>query len=720
MSSVLSRRIVAGAVAALCLLLNSACSEYEAVPRGSSFEREASRISENLNKPVPPMPGIKTELAPTAGVAPAQPYIVGQGASQDLFQGLSNTPLNLDLRFEDAEVRDVATTILGDILKKPYVVDTTLKGRVSLRIARNVSQRGLMEALRQSVTRVGGDIRLAAGTYEINNATAGALDNQKIAQLRAANTSVAIVPLRFAKPSVVADLLKAIYPSTQITADEAHNLLIIGGQQQQREQIAATAESLDVDGMNNRTVAVYPIGQGNAAAVVDDLRKIYASSGSAQNPVEFVALARSNSVMAIARQQSALARVGELIRSMDQRRSVSGRRMFVIQLQHARAQMLAAVLRESLGIQQSTTTTTTAPTVGITTGMPPQLPPQPAAAGGTVPASLTGAVPTGPASGEAASASTTTTWELENIPLRIVANTDTNAIVVFATPAEFGLIQEAVRRLDAAPLQVLIEATIMDVALNDQLQFGVQAFLQQTTSAGNLVQAGVTVARNFAAVGATSGGFNFLFSTPGQVQAAVNALRAVTKVTVLSSPQVVTLDNQPAKLEVGSQVPISTQTVTNTTTSQPAIVNSITYVQTGVILHVTPRVNSQGSVDLDIKQEVTDAPAGDRINPSLNPVLNRRVIETRVSVQSTQTVALGGLITENAGDERARVPLLGDIPVVGWLFGQTTVHRNRQELLVFLTPTVFTSPEEARSFSLDLRRRIDSIWKKEGSPRRNP
>src|SRR6188768_3665731 len=353
MSCVLSRRIVAGAVAALCLLLSPACSEYEAVPRGSAFEREASRISENLNKPVPPMPGVKTELAPTAGVAPTQPYIVGQGASQDLFQGLNNAPLNLDLRFEDAEIREVATTILGDILKKPYVVDTTLRGRVSLRIARNVSQRGLMEALRQSVTRVGGDIRLAAGTYEINNATAGTLDNQKIAQLRAANTSVSIVPLRFARSSVVSDLLKAIYPSSQITVDESHNLLIIAGPQQQREQMATTAESLDVDGMSNKTVAVYPIGQGNAAAVVDDLRKIYASSGGAQNsPVEFIALTRSNSVMAIARQQSALARVGELVRSMDQRRSMSGRRMFVIQLQHARAPMLATVLRESLGIQQ--------------------------------------------------------------------------------------------------------------------------------------------------------------------------------------------------------------------------------------------------------------------------------------------------------------------------------------------------------------------------------
>src|SRR6478736_1389581 len=190
MSSALSRRVLASAIAAFCLLLGS-CTEYEAIPRRSTFEREANRISENLEKPVPIPTAVRTEPVPSvvAGGG-AQPYIIGQGPSQDLFQGLANTPLNLDLRFEDAEIRDVATTILGDILKKPYVVDTTLRGRVSLRIARNVSQRGLMEALRQSVARVGGDIRLAAGTYEINNASAGALDNQKIAQLRAANASL--------------------------------------------------------------------------------------------------------------------------------------------------------------------------------------------------------------------------------------------------------------------------------------------------------------------------------------------------------------------------------------------------------------------------------------------------------------------------------------------------------------------------------------------------
>jgi general secretion pathway protein D len=389
--------------------------------------------------------------------------------------------------------------------------------------------------------------------------------------------------------------------------------------------------------------------------------------------------------------------------------------------------MLAGVLRESLGIQNTTTstTTTTSPSVGMATspyaGAPPQGGSPPQAAAGV--ASLTGAVPAGAPPGESggATSSTSTAYELDNIPLRIVANIDTNSIVIFATPGEFGLIQEAVRRLDAMPLQVLIEATIMDVQLTDQLQFGVQAFLQQQTSAGNTIQAGVTAATGFAGLVPQTSGFNFIFASAGQVQAAINALRAVTKVTVLSSPQVVTLDNQPAKLEVGQQVPITTQTVTNTTTNNPAVVNSISYVQTGVILHVTPRVNTTGGVDLDIRQEVTDAPpAVNQQATSLTPILNRRNIETRVSVQSTQTVALGGLITENTSDGRSRVPLLGDLPVVGWLFGQTNQSKTRQELLVFITPTVFTSPEEARNFSLDLRRRIDTIWKKEGSAQRSP
>ncbi|MBV8410096.1 MAG: type II secretion system protein GspD, partial [Alphaproteobacteria bacterium] len=201
-----------------------------------------------------------------------------------------------------------------------------------------------------------------------------------------------------------------------------------------------------------------------------------------------------------------------------------------------------------------------------------------------------------------------------------------------------------------------------------------------------------------------------------------NALRDVTTVTVLSAPQVVTEDNQRARLEVGQQVPILTQTITQATVNNPSVLNSVSYVQTGVILTVTPRVNTTGGVDMDIRQEVTDVPDAllQAATPNLTPVLTRRVIETRVSVQSAQTVALGGLINEASQDSRQRVPLLGDLPVVGWLFGQTGVSRNKRELLVFLTPTAFSNPEEARNFTLELRRRVEALWQKEGSNRRNP
>ena len=312
-------------------------------------------------------------------------------------------------------------------------------------------------------------------------------------------------------------------------------------------------------------------------------------------------------------------------------------------------------------------------------------------------------------------------WELDSVPLKIVPSADNNSLLIFASADEFRLVQEAVRRLDAPPMQVLIQATIMDVTLNDRLQFGVQAFLQSVTSSGNVAQTGISALPGLNVI-PTTAAFNFIFSSSGQVQSAINALRDVTTVTVLSAPQVVTEDNQRAKLEVGQQVPILTQTITQATVNNPSVLNSVSYVQTGVILTVTPRVNTSGGVDMDIRQEVTDVPDAllQSATPNLTPILTRRVIETRVSVQSSQTVALGGLINEASRDQRQRVPLLGDIPVLGWLFGQTGVSRDKRELLVFLTPTAFSNPEEARTFTLELRRRIEALWQKEGSNRRNP
>jgi general secretion pathway protein D len=694
-------------------VLVSACSSDPYAP--SLFEAVGRRISDNLEKPssepTPLALGAAAGLPPAPGRRGGQPYIIG--GTDDLVRGLPERTLEADLRFDSAEIADVANTILGDVLKLPYVLDTNLKGRVSLQIARGTSSRNLMDSLRQAVERAGGDITRSGNGYYISNRAVGRLDDQRIAQLRSANTSVTIIPLKFARASTVSELLRAVHPGVQITVDDPHNLLVISGPAPLRAQVASTAETLDADGISSSTVAVYPLAQSNANQVAEQLKKIYDPSGGQRAPVEFVALPRNNALLAIARDQASLSRVSQIMQGIDRVRS-DGRRMYVVSLQHARAPVLANVLRESLGLP-STPASTVPATVNPLSGQPASMSVLPTASATPSPAP---AVPVTPASAPVPSFSGqdpngAAPFDLENVPLRVVANTDTNSLLVFATPGEYSIVQEAIRRLDIAPLQVLIEATILDVTLNDQLQFGVQAFLQNLTSSANTIQTGLT-ASSFGAMVPGSSGFNFVFSSGGQTQQAINALRSVTNVTVLSSPQVVTLDNQKATLEVGAQVPITTQTVTQTAVSTPAIVNSISYVQTGVLLNVTPRVNTNGGVDLDVRQEVTDAPTLDLNHPSLTPVLNRRVIGTRVSVQSSQTVALGGLVSETTSDGRNRVPVLGDIPVLGWLFGQTNRGRTRQELVVFLTPTVISSPDEARKFSQDVRRRLDKLRQEQG------
>ncbi len=713
------------------LLTVGACSDYSPIPRaGTTFEAEARRISENLGKPVPlgQSATVYAQVAPGRGGGPggAQPIILGQPGAENLLRGVSDTPIGVDLNFNNAPIPEVARTVLGEVLKKPFVIDTSMAGSMSLRVDRSVSQRVLLDTLRQSIERSGGEIQLVGMTYQISSARPARPDEQRVAQLRAANNSVSVVPLTNARASMVVDILKSMYPTaSQIVADPSGNILMIGGPASERAQIAATAESLDIGGVSNQTVAIYRLNHSNSTELADQLRRMFRGDPS----VEFMPMPRNNTLMVVARQRSTLSRISQVVQNLDQGRGGEGRRLFVIPMQHARALAVADTLRQVLGLPAIATMPAGAPAPGASINplsgqansmsiLPSASSPAPVIVPGQAQQQQSVGAPGASAEYGAAP------WSLDGATLRVVASNERNSLLVFATPDEFAVVQDAVRRLDIAPLQVLIEATIMDVELNDALKFGVQGFLQSLTSAGNLAQVGITATPlGFAAMAPTSSAFNFVLSSNGQVQAAVNALRSVTNVTVLSAPQVVVQDNQQAKLEVGQQVPIQTGNVTQAVVSNPSILNSVSYVQTGVILTVTPRVNAAGGVDMDIRQEVSEVPedALRRLTPNLTPTLNRRVIDTRVSVQSSQTVALGGLISELSQSSRERVPLLGDIPVVGWLFGQTDVGRRKRELLVFLTPTAFSNPEEARGFTLEMRRRMEALWQNnQVSNRRNP
>jgi general secretion pathway protein D len=278
--------------------------------------------------------------------------------------------------------------------------------------------------------------------------------------------------------------------------------------------------------------------------------------------------------------------------------------------------------------------------------------------------------------------------------------------LIYATPGEYAVIEGMLRKIDIIPLQVLIEATIAQVDLNDALQYGTQFFFKTDHVAETLGPSGA-----FNPAFPTLGSLPFPSTLPYFILSkspnfALAALSNVSKVKVLSAPQIMVLDNEPARLQVGQQVPVLTGTATSTLTTNAPIVNSVDYHATGVIMQVTPRVNSSGLVTLDIAQEVSDVAAQAVNSVTGSPTFNDQTFRTRVAVQDGQTVGMAGLIRDNVSDGNNGVPFLKDIPLFGTLFSTQSNSRARTELLVLITPHVVHDQRDAHALTEDLRSQL--------------
>src|ERR1700712_4927791 len=260
------------------------------------------------------------------------------------------------------------------------------------------------------------------------------------------------------------------------------------------------------------------------------------------------------------------------------------------------------------------------------------------------------------------------------------------------------------RKIDILPLQVRIDAVIAEVTLNDALEYGTQFFFKSGGINGVLntaTQAPVNAAAT--ALNLNFPGFFLGGSSRGGAPFAIQALQQVTTVHVLSSPELLVLDNQPARLQVGSVVPYLSQSSQSTISPNAPVVSSINYQQTGVIMEVTPRVNSGGLVTLDVMQDVSSVATG-ITTPGINsPTFNERNVTSRVVVQDGQTVGLAGLITDTATVGNQGIPWLKDVPILGLLAGTQNNTRQRTELLILITPHVIHDQRDARALTDDLR-----------------
>jgi general secretion pathway protein D len=637
--------------------------------------------------------------------------------------GIAHGSNGYELNFNDAELSELAKVILRDTLGVPYVFDPRVQGRVTVSTGGPVPRSELISLLESVLAMNRGALVVDGKLYRIvpeTEARQNALLSANYASESkevGAGYGVTIVPLRYVSTETVTGLLTSLgSPQDPPRASVYNNLLLIRGTARHREALLDVVAMFDVDWMKGQSAGLYTLKNSSPEDVIKELQKVFDTDGPGKGRVRFEAISRLNAILALSPQSQYLAQVDTWVSRLD-RGSAEADNYYVYRVENGRAKDLAELLMAAFtgkgggarGAEESEVAPTEAAihTESAFASRPdnePDTPPASAAAsqnGTSQPGSLALAS-TGLESGDGA----------QSEQVRVIPDERNNKLLIKASGRNLRKILSILRRIDQAPLQVLINATLAEVTLNDNLQYGVQFYLEKNNGKAGLLGFSTGDALN---IGASVPGLNFILGSSNSPRVVIDALATETSVRVVSSPSVVVLHNQPATLQVGDEVPITTRSATNVTTSDSALVNEIQYKNTGVILKVTPRINSNGLVTMDIEQEIS-AVTNTNASDTLTPTISQRRISSTIAVESGQMVVLGGLISEQHNRDKSSIPVLGKIPYVGDILGGS--HDNtkaRTELVVFLQPVVIRDPQDASRVAEEMRARMQSL-----APRATP
>ena len=672
----------------------------------------------------------------------------------------------VSLNFENVTVSNLAVALLGDLLKLNYTIDAGGETVVSLSTRQPLARSQVLDVL--DAVLLPHDLAIVrdnAGVYHVTKRTVtiGArpvVGSSKFKDLAGAGT--VIVPLNHIAAAEMAKILAPLAPREAIVyVDSMRNLLVLQGSKAQLGGWLEMVEAFDVDFLSGMSLGVFVLENANVNVVRDALQAMLgndkssdpyggggasssggapagaagvaggsggagaASSMGAQiaNPlgglIRLFPVERLNAIVVVTPRSHLLAQVETWIRRLDRPTDAMEAGLFVYPVQNGSALQLAEMLNGLFSGQSGA-----ARSGGVAAGSAPTQFGQSGAGLGTSNTSGTGLFGNSGAGNTGQGGSTlgaglgagvsrtspnntslTSTSQLEG-NVRVVADEKRNALLIRAPRTEYRRIEQALRELDKAPMQVLIEASIVEVSLTGNLEYGVEWYLQNGLGQGREGQASLNMNKS-GTIAAKQPGFSYTIvnlDKANLVRATLNALATKSQVRLLSNPSVLVLNNHSASIQVGRQQPIRSST---SVTTGNLVTESITYKDTGVMLSVTPSVNAGGLISMDITQQVTDV--GETDVPTGQRYFQTRQIQTRVAVRSGEPIVLGGLIRENDSGSRSGVPGFSDIPLLGALFSTTSNQRDRTELLVLMTPRVLEDDDQLRSASAEMRERMRSL-----------
>ncbi len=621
------------------------------------------------------------------------------------------------LNFENTDLQEVVKAVLGDLLKENYFIDPKVAGTTTIQTTRPLKRHELLPTLENLLRLNGASLLRAEGMYKILPSAQAARGSPPSSVRRLAEArgyTIRVVPLRYASARELHKLIEPFLPqdAPQIV-DPQRNLLILTGSEQEIQAAVELVELFDVDWLSGMSMALFKLQHADVKALHGELEKIFGEKDSPlTGVVRMVPVERLNALLVVSSRPDYLDQARRWVERLDQIGESVSPRLYVYRVQHGKAADLAAVLGGIFGAEAKA-------------GEPTA--PEPEAAPGETLASLESEPQEGEREGLGDRAGRRKRREgaaavsvVETETLRIIADETNNALLIMAKPQDYKMIESALKRLDVIPLQVLIEATVVDITLTDNLQYGVEWLFRNTGPGGGTTGQGSLRLGIAPGVGSfvtsvtpfvPGAGFTYALLSGNEVKALLNALASQNKLNVLSSPSLMVLDNQTAIIEVVDEVPVTTQQQQAVTAQDPNIVNSVEFKDVGVILEVTPRVNLGGRITLELSQEVSEVNTAvdQSTNPGGNPAFIKRNIESTVTVQSGETLVLGGLISENKTESNRGIPFLKDIPVLGALFSTTVDNAERQELMVLMTPRAVRDQAEARAVTEEFRHRLREL-----------
>ena len=657
-----------------------------------------------------------------------------------------------ELNFENTPVANVAKVVLGDILGTGYTIDPRVQGTISLVSGRPVAKSDILFVLEDALRLSGVVLVRDTAGYRLSpiGDAVGSGRTDAAGASPEPGYGVSVVPLQYVSAQTLLKLMDSFATKAgMVRADSTRNLLIIQGSGPERRTAVDTALSFDLDWMRGQSIGIFPIVNSGPDPIIAELEKIVDSgeNGLSQNVISFKPISRLNAILVVSKKPALLRTAATWIKRLD-RADSTRTSVHVYRVKYGEARQIARVLTEmfiggsSSGGLLDSAENQLAPGSGTSASASDRLSQTnnssssssgfgsrsqsgtntngtPGFGGQT--ATLGGRGTSG--AGALDSPSTGGSGQPLLQGVRITADTVNNTLLIYADQENYRIIETTLQQVDQPQLQVAIDATIAEVTLSDELSYGVQAYLTSHnlglgTDKGSIlntqsVAAPTTTATTTAAGAAgtvTSAflnrafpGFNFLIGSEAQPSAILDALHTVTSVKVLSNPSLVVVNNQAATLQVGDSVPVSTGSATVLTTNN-TVVNTIDYRNTGIILRVSPRINANGNVRLDVEQEISNVSAATAA--SLTPTVSERKVKSSISVATGQTVLLAGLISEQQNVNRNGIPLLDQIPGLGDAFSHQDKKKTRTELIIFIRPQIIRDSMDAHYVAEELRSKL--------------